>query len=119
MTKILFTVPPYEKDTWVRLASARGLTLSEWLRQAARKEAELSAPTSPTPTLLDERVQDVFPDLPVGVSVQQAPTPLKPFRADPKTKASQEHGKKERKTAEKMCVHRVPLGSFCKRCAES
>lgn len=52
-----------------------------------------------------------------GSSETPAP-PLKPHRADPKDKAAQEHGKKERAAAKGLCPHRVPIGSFCRRCEE-
>lgn len=47
-----------------------------------------------------------------------APNSLKPHRADPKTKASQEHGKGAKKVSTGLCEHRVPVGSFCRRCEE-
>lgn len=47
------------------------------------------------------------------------PRALPEFKADPKDKASQEHAPREkRKSAGGMCEHRVPIGSFCKRCEE-
>lgn len=42
-----------------------------------------------------------------------------PHNADPKDKASQEHAKGQKKTAGGMCEHRVPIGSYCKRCEEA
>lgn len=43
---------------------------------------------------------------------------LKPHAADPKDKATQEHGKREKKPRSGLCQHRVPVGVFCKRCDE-
>lgn len=37
-------------------------------------------------------------------------------RADPKTKAAMEHGRREPRARDGMCEHRIPAGAFCKVC---
>jgi hypothetical protein len=51
--------------------------------------------------------------------VESAPARVLPeHRADPRDRASMEHGPREPAAAKGMCEHRVPLGSYCKRCEE-
>lgn len=37
-------------------------------------------------------------------------------RADPKDRAAQEHGRRQRQVRSQLCEHRVPAGAFCKVC---
>jgi hypothetical protein len=44
------------------------------------------------------------------------PRVLAPFQEDPKT--NKEHAREPKRARTQTCEHRVPLGSFCKRCEE-
>jgi hypothetical protein len=68
----------------------------------------------------------LFPEPPADelTAVTSVDQPLAPPRvlpehkADPRDKATQEHGRKPGAVRAKVCVHRVAAGSYCKRCEE-
>lgn len=55
---------------------------------------------------------------PPAASPEETQRVLPPHRADPKEKAAQEHWRRVAGPAKGLCPHRVPLGSYCKRCEE-
>lgn len=141
MPRIVISLSEQQKELWVEASHAERVTLSEWIRRrcdgalegwgsptadpladihAAAERAAASRMSQPT------RVIEL-PELPEGQRWEQVPLPkdgvgsriLPAHNADPKDKATQEHGKGAKKSgAAKMCPHRVPVGTYCKRCGK-
>jgi hypothetical protein len=88
--KITIVVDESEKELWVAAAYGELISLSEWLRRAANDRAGRKV----TPA------RSVPADVPVVVPAEKAPA-----RAKPQSKDG-------------LCPHRVPVGSYCKRCEE-
>lgn len=137
MPKLIFVASAEEKTAWVEASHDERVSLSEWLRRAANaRVGGLGAVGGAAVSRHDTEGSYPLPDSQssVGLSGRKdmgshsdglapsrpsaAPSPLKPHRPDPKAKASQEHGRGEKKTVKGLCPHRVPLGSFCRRCTD-
>lgn len=89
MPKITIVVEEEEKALWVAAAYGELISLSEWLRRAANDRAGRKTAPARLPV-----------DAPVVVPAEKAPA-----RARPQSKDG-------------LCPHRVPVGSYCKRCEE-
>lgn len=94
MATVTLKVDERTREIWIADAASEGCSLSEWIRRAC--VVRLEGPPEPAPVAL--------------------PRTLKPHRADSKSKAAEEHGKRERVAKTGMCEHRIPKGSFCKAC---
>ena len=120
MARVIFQVGEEEKALWVEAAHRELVSLSEWLRRAAQVRAGgLAAGEATTARIVsragnkaDAEMRDDTPRLAVS------PAARPPHKADPKGKAEMEHGSRDRSPWSGMCEHRVPLGSFCKRCED-
>jgi hypothetical protein len=90
MPRIIFTVSDAERELWVEAAHSERISLSEWLRRAARSRVGIEAPS--------EAIVTPAGDPPPGPSVPSG-------SARPRNL---------KRTG--LCPHRVPAGQFCKRC---
>ena len=118
MPKIIFSVTDEQKALYVECAYSERVSLSEWVRRAA------DARLSPLELRPDDRHEQAEAAAWAEDEANRSSAPssraLTEHKADPRDKASQEHAPKEkRKSAGGMCEHRVPIGSYCKRCEEA
>ena len=100
MPRLIFQVSEREKELYVDAAHRERVSLSEWLRRAAGEREAKAVTGNP---LAVEKI---------------APRVLSEHKTDSKNKAAQEHGKRQPKPTAGLCPHRVPDGSYCKRCEE-
>lgn len=116
MPKVTLVVSVEEKALWVASAHGELTSLADWIRRACGVRAGLGAGDDDVPEPGVRPSTEVHAGSNPAV-VSPAPS-LRPHRADPKDKAAMEHGRGEKKSSGGMCAHRVPAGSFCKRCEE-
>ena len=100
MPKITIVVEEEEKALWVAAAYGELISLSEWLRRAGNDRAgRTTRRKTSAPPVQPPGHQREMADKP-AVLAEKAPA-----RAKPQSKDG-------------LCPHRVPVGSYCKRCEE-
>jgi len=116
-------IPPLLKVELEGEAKVSGVSLNAYLAGIIEKRA-LSGPGT-SAAAEDGASHSAGHHEAVGERQGRQPGPasarksLKSHRADPKDKAAQEHGAREKAKPTGMCDHRVPRGQYCKRCEDA
>lgn len=110
---------------WRKAAKANDITLSAFVRKAVEHAIEMGLDFSPKPTFPASLSKVPHPPRPkileIPVEVDPAMPPdravvIIPEKDGPLKKITVPSRKELKKTG--LCLHRVPVGSFCKRCVD-